>query len=67
MAAKERGGLSDLGQTAGNTAAMAKTLEAQAKTLHRELDKATETRRRSRRGAAQDAGAVRRRRRCWGQ
>jgi chromosome segregation ATPase len=33
--------LSDLGQTAGNTAAMTKTLEAQAKTLHAELDKAT--------------------------
>jgi chromosome segregation ATPase len=33
--------LSDLGQTAGNTASMAKALEVQAKTLHGELDKAT--------------------------
>ena len=33
--------LSNMGQTAGNTSVMAKTLETQLKTLHTELDKAT--------------------------
>ncbi len=33
--------LSNMGQTAGNTAVMAKTLETQLKGLHTELDKAT--------------------------